>query len=133
MDSDEQAIRKLIETWLTATRAGDTKTVLSLMAEDVVFLVPGQPPMRGKSAFAASQDAMKDFSIEANSQVQEIKVMGDDRIRISWSGESVSALKVVAHQISPMRRSRSAKRGSERSGSSIGSTLIKAMKPERSS
>ena len=41
--SDEQAIRKLIATWLSASAAGDTQTVLSLMADDVVFLVPGQP------------------------------------------------------------------------------------------
>src|SRR5258707_15590833 len=77
MDRDEQAIRKLIETWMTATRAGDTATVLGLMADDVVFLLPGRPPMRGKSAFAASQDAIEDFSIEASAEVQEVRVMGD--------------------------------------------------------
>jgi uncharacterized protein (TIGR02246 family) len=77
MDADEQAIRKLIETWMSATKAADTKTVLSLMADDVVFLVPGKSPMRGKAAFAAAQDAVKDFTIEGSSEVQEIKVMGD--------------------------------------------------------
>ena len=77
MEHDEQAIRKLIETWVTATNAGDTTTVLSLMADDVVFLVPAKAPMRGKSAFAAGQDAIKDFRIEASSEVQEIRVMGD--------------------------------------------------------
>ena len=53
MQSDEQEIRHLVTTWMTATKAGDIETVLSLMAEDVVFLLPGQPPMTGKSAFAA--------------------------------------------------------------------------------
>ena len=77
MDPDEQAIRKLIETWMSATTAADTKTVLSLMADDVVFLVPGKAPMRGKPAFAAAQDAVKDFTIEGRSEVQEIKVIGD--------------------------------------------------------
>jgi ketosteroid isomerase-like protein len=57
MQNDEQAIRELIATWLSASKAGDTEKVLSLMADDVVFLVPGQPPMRGKA--------------------QEIKVLGD--------------------------------------------------------
>ena len=42
MDRDEQAIRTRIETWITATKAGDATTVLSLMADDVVFLVPGK-------------------------------------------------------------------------------------------
>jgi uncharacterized protein (TIGR02246 family) len=40
MTSDERSIRELIATWLDASKVGDTKTVLSLMAEDVVFLVP---------------------------------------------------------------------------------------------
>jgi uncharacterized protein (TIGR02246 family) len=35
MDSDEHAIRAVIETWLSASKAGDSQTVLSLMAEDV--------------------------------------------------------------------------------------------------
>jgi uncharacterized protein (TIGR02246 family) len=52
MQTDEQAIREVVSTWLRASNAGDTETVLSLMTEDVVFLVPGQPPMRGKSGFA---------------------------------------------------------------------------------
>jgi uncharacterized protein (TIGR02246 family) len=77
MDPDEQAIRKVIETWMTASKVRDTATVLRLMADDVVFLVPGKPPMRGKSAFAAGQDAIKDFSIDASSEVQEVRVMGD--------------------------------------------------------
>jgi len=77
MDRDEQAILTRIETWITATKAGDATTVLSLMADDVVFLVPGKSPMRGKSEFAAGQDAIKEFTIEASSEIQEVKVMGD--------------------------------------------------------
>ena len=77
MTSDERAIRKLIATWLDASKVGDTKTVLSLMAEDVVFLVPGQPPMQGKSAFAAAQGALRDASIDATNEVQEIQVFGE--------------------------------------------------------
>lgn len=77
MDGDEQAIRQLIATWLSASKAGDTEKVLSLMADDVVFLVPGQQPMRGKSAFAAGQKALKDFSLEASSEIQEIRVFED--------------------------------------------------------
>jgi uncharacterized protein (TIGR02246 family) len=77
MERDEQAIRDLIATWLAASKAGDTKTVLSLMGDDVVFLVPGQPPMRGKSAFAAAQGALSDLDIDATSEIQEIEVSGD--------------------------------------------------------
>ena len=74
---DEQAIRNLIANWLTASKAGDTDTVLGLMSDDVVFLVCGQPPMRGKEAFAAGQAALKDVEIEATSEILEVKVLGD--------------------------------------------------------
>ena len=76
-ESDERAIRNLIATWLAASKAGDTDQVLSLMADDVVFLVPGRPPMRGKAEFAASQKALGQFTIDAKSEVQEVKVFED--------------------------------------------------------
>ena len=47
------------------------------MTDDVVFLVTGQPPMRGKAAFAASQAALKSAKLEATGEIQEIKVLGD--------------------------------------------------------
>jgi uncharacterized protein (TIGR02246 family) len=77
MQSDEQAIRDLITTWLAASKAGDNQRVLSLMAEDVVFLQPGQPPMRGRSGFAAAQKGLADADIDATADIQEIKVLGD--------------------------------------------------------
>ncbi len=41
MTADEQALRELIATWMRASMAGDTDTVLSLMADDAVFMVTG--------------------------------------------------------------------------------------------
>lgn len=52
MLNDEDQIRAFVQAWQSATRAGDIDTVLSLMTDDVVFLVPGRPPMR-KAEFAA--------------------------------------------------------------------------------
>ena len=75
--TDEQAIRDLIANWLTASKAGDTEKVLMMMADDVVFLMAGRPPMRGRDAFAASQSGLADFDIEATSEVQEIKVLAE--------------------------------------------------------
>src|SRR4029079_17244979 len=77
MQSDEQAIRELISTWLAASKAGDTERVLSLMTDDVVSLVSGHEPMRGKAAFAASQGALEGVEIDASSEIQEVKVSGD--------------------------------------------------------
>src|SRR4051812_18176340 len=63
MPEDERAIRTLIANWLAASRSGDLPRVLSLMAEDVLFLVPGKAPF-GKAEFAASSAAMKDVRID---------------------------------------------------------------------
>src|SRR5262249_17331701 len=70
MQNDEQEIRALVENWLAATRAGDTATVLKLMSDDVVFLVPGVEPF-GKDVFAANSANMKGFRIEGKSEIQE--------------------------------------------------------------
>lgn len=80
MVSDEQEIRELVATWIAATKAGDIGTVLDLMAEDVVFLVPGQAPMVGKAGFAAAakaQSAQGSPQFEAKSEIQELKVLGE--------------------------------------------------------
>jgi uncharacterized protein (TIGR02246 family) len=77
VQNDEQAIRDLITTWLSATKAGDTERVLSLMADDAVFLVAGHPPMRGRAAFAAAQSGLEQVDIDATSEIQEIKVFGE--------------------------------------------------------
>jgi uncharacterized protein (TIGR02246 family) len=76
MNKDEQAIRDLVDTWLAASKEGDLATVLSLMADDVVFMVPGQRPF-GKEEFAAHNRNMKDLRIEGTSEIQELEVLGD--------------------------------------------------------
>lgn len=80
MQSDEHEIRQFVATWMEATKAGDTETVLSLMAEDVVFLVTGQPPMIGKPAFAAAMQALSSQGppqFDGQSELQEVQVLGD--------------------------------------------------------
>ncbi len=76
MTDDERAIREMVATWLEASKHGDTATVLSLMTDDVVFLVPGQKPF-GKEAFAAASKSMADMKIDGTSNIEEIQVMGD--------------------------------------------------------
>ena len=76
MTDDERAIRELVSTWMAASKAGDTDTVLSLMADDVIFMVPGREPF-GKEAFAAAAQGMGDISIEGASEIQELQVLGD--------------------------------------------------------
>ncbi len=57
MSTNESQIRQLITQWMDATRAGDIDTVLGLMADDVVFLLPGRPPMY-KAEFASISRAV---------------------------------------------------------------------------
>ena len=77
VQSDEQAIRDLVFTWLSASKAGDNDTVLGLMADDAVFLQAGQEPIRGRSGFAQMQKSLAKVDIEATSDIQEIRIFGD--------------------------------------------------------
>jgi len=83
MTSDEQAIREVISTWHSATGQGDVDTVLTLMAEEVVFLAPGQEPMIGRKSF---EDGLRKLltksRIESSGDVQEIGISGD--LAYSW-------------------------------------------------
>jgi uncharacterized protein (TIGR02246 family) len=76
MTPDEKAIRDAIERWMRATAAGDLDTVLGLMTDDVVFMVPGKEPF-GKEAFAQSSKGMTGVKFEGKSSPVEIKVLGD--------------------------------------------------------
>lgn len=77
MDADEQAIRDLIATWLRASKARDHETVLRLMDPDVVFLTPGNPPMRGRAGFAEAQAAQAGIQFDATADIREVRVFGD--------------------------------------------------------
>lgn len=82
MTHDEEEIRQLITTWMEATKSGDTGKVLERMTEDVVFLVPGRPPMQGRTAFAAATAAQAAPGgarpqFDGTSEIQEVQVLGD--------------------------------------------------------
>ena len=76
MTDDEQAIRDLVATWMKASRDGDLDTVLGLMADDVIFMVPGREPF-GKDAFAAMSRGMGGVRMDGKSDIRELKVLGD--------------------------------------------------------
>jgi uncharacterized protein (TIGR02246 family) len=71
MTDDERAIRDLVATWMAASQAGDVATVLGLMADDVVFMVPGREPF-GKAVFAADAQAMKSVRLEGTYDIREL-------------------------------------------------------------
>ena len=89
--TDEAAIRELIAEWHRATAAGDLDRVLELMAEDVVFLTPGGPAIRGRAAFADGfREALRRFRIASRAEVQEVHVEG--RIAYAWTDLSVAMI-----------------------------------------
>ena len=102
MQNDEQSIRDLVAEWQSATAAGDLSRVLPLMAEDVVFLIAGSPPMRGREAFAtAFKMGMQHIRIEPSAAIQEIQIAGDFAYGMTHLNVIVTPLQGGA----PMRRS----------------------------
>jgi uncharacterized protein (TIGR02246 family) len=73
---DDRAIRDLVRTWMSASKSGDLSTVLSLIAEDAIFMVPGRAPF-GKGAFAAASQGQSNVKFEGTSDIQEIHIQGD--------------------------------------------------------
>jgi uncharacterized protein (TIGR02246 family) len=110
ISDDERAIRALILTWLDASMANDVDKVLSLMTDDVIFMVPGREPF-GKEEFAKGARALKDARMEAKGSVKEIRVLGDwawcrthltvtmtppDKARVRRSGYTLTILRKEA-------------------------------------
>lgn len=90
MPDDEREIRQLVSTWMDASKSGDVEKVLSLMTDDVVFLVTGQPVMR-KADFAAAARAQAGADapeFDGSSEIQEIKVL--DGWAFMWQRLTVS-------------------------------------------
>ena len=91
MTTDEQAIRDLVALWHRATAAGDVDTVLGLMADDVVFLVAGQPPMRGRGSLERGlRGLLAQHRIESTGDVQEVQVSGS--LAYCWTNLTVRVI-----------------------------------------
>jgi len=76
MTDDEKAIRRVVETWMAASQSGDVATVLGLMTDDVVFMVPGREPF-GKEAFAEASKSMDGVKMEGTSEIVELRILDD--------------------------------------------------------
>lgn len=76
MTDDERAIRELVDGWMTASKEGDTETILGLMTDDVLFLTPGREPF-GKEGFRSQSQALKPVRMDGRAEIEEIEVLGD--------------------------------------------------------
>jgi uncharacterized protein (TIGR02246 family) len=111
MSNDEREIRQLVSTWMEASKAGDVDKVLSLMSDDVVFLLPGQEPMR-KDAFAAgarAQSGPNAPKIDGSVDIQELKVLGEwaflwTKLRVTVTPRGASPMTRVGHTLTIVKK-----------------------------
>ncbi|MER9752408.1 SgcJ/EcaC family oxidoreductase [Mesorhizobium sp. M0166] len=76
MTDDEKAIRTLVGTWMDASKRGDIATVLSLMTDDAIFMVPGREPF-DKEIFAAAAQETAGVHIDGTSDIVELQLLGN--------------------------------------------------------
>ena len=108
MSDDERSIRNLIDTWMRASAAGDADTVLSLMADDVIFMVPGREPF-GKDAFRAAAEQMKDMRMSGSCDIREIRILGDwayirNSIEVTITPPGGNAMRRSGYTLSILRK-----------------------------
>jgi uncharacterized protein (TIGR02246 family) len=81
MGSEEEAIRRAHATWIDAVNVGDLSRLLTLMADDVVFLSPGRPPF-GRDEFPVGFSAAhQQAEIRCDSDLEEVVVVGE----VAWT------------------------------------------------
>src|SRR5215831_8162482 len=90
MGPDERAIREVHSTWVDAVNAGDLVCLLSLMADDVVFLNPGQAPF-GRDGFSPGfSAALQQARINCMSDLEDVVVVGEVAYTLSRDSLSVT-------------------------------------------
>jgi uncharacterized protein (TIGR02246 family) len=76
MGADEQEVCEVHSTWIDAVNAGDLGCLITLMADDAVFLTPGQAPF-GRAGFSANFLAAHErVRIRCVSELEEVVVVG---------------------------------------------------------
>jgi uncharacterized protein (TIGR02246 family) len=91
----------------------DLASMLALVTDDAVFLVPGQPPVRGKKQFAELFEAARGrFRIELESEFDEISLHEDwayvtSRLAVAMTPKTGgTAVHRAGHTLTILRKSR---------------------------
>ena len=110
MGPDERAIREVHSTWIDAVNAGDLVCLLSLMADDVVFLNPGQVPF-GRDGFSPGFSAAhQQARINCISELDDVVVVGEVAYTLSRDSLSVTphaggeAMQLAGHRMTVFRK-----------------------------
>jgi uncharacterized protein (TIGR02246 family) len=110
MGPDERAIRAVHATWIDAVNAGDLVCLLRLMADDVVFVNPGQAPF-GRDGFSPGFSAAhRQAWIHCLSELADVVVVGEVAYTLSRDSLSVTpraggeAMQLAGHRITVYRK-----------------------------
>ena len=110
MGPDERAIREVHSTWIDAVNANDLVCLLSLMADDVVFLNPGRAPL-GRDGFSPGFSAAHQQAwVNCVSELEDVVVVGEVAYTLSRDSLSVTpraggeAMQLAGHRITVYRK-----------------------------
>ena len=96
MGPDERAIHEVHSTWIDAVNAGDLVRLLTLMADDVVFLNPGQAPF-GRDGFSPGFSAAhQQARINCISELEDVVVVGE--VAYTRSRDSLSVIPIAGEE-----------------------------------
>jgi uncharacterized protein (TIGR02246 family) len=110
MGPDERAIREVHSAWIDAVNTGDLARLLDLMADDVVFLNPGQAPF-GKDGFSPAFSAAHQQSrVHCISELEDVVVVGEVAYTRARDALSVTpraggeAMQLAGHRLTVYRK-----------------------------
>ena len=110
MEPDDRAVRELHSAWIDAVNAGDLARLLPLMADDVVFLTPGQAPV-GREGFSVNFSAAHQRArVRCRSELEEVVVVGEVAYTRSRDSLSVTphsggeAMQLAGHRLTLYRQ-----------------------------
>jgi uncharacterized protein (TIGR02246 family) len=106
-EDDERQIRRLVDSWIAASKAHDLPALMGMMTDDVVFMTPGRAPF-GKAEFAADVERTKGVAIDARAEVQEIEVFGPqayirNHVRVELTSPGQAPKRVSGYAMSVLR------------------------------
>ena len=90
MGPDERAIREVHTAWIDAVNAADLVRLLSLMANDALFLNPGRAPFDRDEFPAGFSTAHQRSWVRCTSALEEVVVVGDVAYTLSRDSLSVT-------------------------------------------
>ena len=107
-EDDARQIRRLVDSWIAASKAHDLPALMGMMTDDVVFMTPGRAPF-GKTEFAADVERTKGVAIDAGAEVQEIEVFGPrayvrNHVRVELTSPGQAPKRVSGYAMSVLRK-----------------------------